>query len=336
MTTTTATPTSTDRIHKRVTLDTPRSRVWRALTDVKQFNAWFGVELATPFAPGVEASGKLTFRDYEHVTLKIWIETMEPERFFSFRWHPYAVEPGEDYSAEPTTLVTFTLEDAAGGATRLTIEESGFDAIPESRRAKAFAMNTGGWNGQAENLRKFLAAGGVESEGRVAPVTGLYEVRQLVDGIRAVRQNTVRIAEDIPESQYDYRPTPQSRSVAETLVHIAWLWTSDHLMHAERRLDSLEGFDFPALLAMSAAEEKRARSKAEIIDLLRTDGERWAAWVAQLPEAFLAERVRLPDGSSVNRFEMLLGTKEHEMQHRAQLTVIERLLGIVPRPTGLA
>jgi uncharacterized protein YndB with AHSA1/START domain/uncharacterized damage-inducible protein DinB len=336
MTTTTATPTSTDRIHKQVTLDAPRSRVWRALTDVKQFNAWFGVELATPFAPGVEASGRLKSRKYEHVTMQIWIEAMESERFFSFRWHPYAIEPGVDYSAEPTTLVTFTLEDAADGATRLTIEESGFDAIPESRRAKAFAMNTGGWSGQADNLRRFLSSGSGETEVPVATATALYGVRQLVDGIRAVRQNTIRIAEDIPESQYHYRPTPQSRSVAETLVHIAWLWTSDQLMHAELRLRSLEGFDFPALLATSAAEEKRARSKAEIIDLLRTEGERRAAWVAQLPEAFLAERVRLPDGSSVSRFEMLLATKEHEMQHRAQLTVIERLLGIVPRPTGLA
>ena len=166
MTTSSATtPTTSDRIHKEVTLDAPRSRVWRALTDVNQFNAWFGVELATPFAPGVEASGKITSRGYEHVTMQIWIETMEPERFFSFRWHPYAIEPGVDYSAEPTTLVTFTLEDAPGGGTQLTIEESGFDAIPESRRAKAFAMNTGGWNGQAENLRKFLAAGFAAREG---------------------------------------------------------------------------------------------------------------------------------------------------------------------------
>jgi uncharacterized protein YndB with AHSA1/START domain len=168
MTTTTTTQASTDRIHKEVTLDAPRSRVWRALTDVKQFNEWFGVQLATPFAPGVEASGKLAVRGYDHLTLTIWIETMEPERFFSFRWHPYAIEPGADYSGEPTTLVTFTLADAAGGATQLTIEESGFDAIPESRRAKAFASNAAGWNGQAENIRKFLAAG-VEREARVAP-----------------------------------------------------------------------------------------------------------------------------------------------------------------------
>ena len=148
---------STDRIEKQITLDAPRSRVWRALTEVKQFNAWFGVSLATPFAPGAEVSGQLAIRGYEHVTLTIWIETMEPDRFFSFRWHPYAIEPGVDYSAEPTTLVSFTLEDAGAG-TRLTIVESGFDAIPESRRAKAFSMNRNGWNGQAENIRKYLAS----------------------------------------------------------------------------------------------------------------------------------------------------------------------------------
>ena len=148
---------STDRIEKQITLDAPRSRVWRALTDVEQFNAWFGVSLATPFAPGAEVSGRINIRSYEHVTLTIWIETMDAERFFSFRWHPYAIETGIDYSAEPTTLVSFTLEDAGAG-TRLTIVESGFDAIPESRRAKAFTMNSNGWNGQAENIRKFLAS----------------------------------------------------------------------------------------------------------------------------------------------------------------------------------
>jgi len=146
---------STDRIEKQITLDAPRSRVWRALTEVKQFNAWFGLSLATPFAPGAEVSGQISFRG-EQLTMTIWIETMEPERFFSFRWHPYAIERGVDYTAEPTTLVSFTLEDADAG-TRLTIVESGFDAIPESRRAKAFTMNSNGWNGQAENIRKFLA-----------------------------------------------------------------------------------------------------------------------------------------------------------------------------------
>lgn len=152
----TTTP-STDRIEKQITLDAPRARVWRALTEVKQFNAWFGVSLMTPFVPGAEVSGQINIRGYEHVTMTIWIETMEPDRCFSFRWHPYAIESGVDYSAEPTTRVTFTLQDAGAG-TRLTIVESGFDAIPESRRAKAFAMNSSGWNGQAENIRKFLAA----------------------------------------------------------------------------------------------------------------------------------------------------------------------------------
>ena len=101
--------TSTDRIEKLVNLDAPRSRVWRALTDVRQFNAWFGSALTGVFTPGAEVSGKLTFRNFEHVTMTLWIETMEPERFFSFRWHPYAIETGVDYSAEPTTLVSFTL-----------------------------------------------------------------------------------------------------------------------------------------------------------------------------------------------------------------------------------
>ena len=150
------TTTSTDRIEKQITLDAPRSRVWRALTEVEQFNSWFGVSLMTPFAPGAEVSGQIKVRGYEHMTMTIWIETMEPERFFSFRWHPYAIEPEVDYSAEPTTLVSFTLEDAGAG-TQLTIVESGFDAIPESRRAKAFTMNSNGWTGQAENIRKFLA-----------------------------------------------------------------------------------------------------------------------------------------------------------------------------------
>ncbi len=166
MTTAAATSASTDRIEKQVTLDASPSRVWRALTDVAQFNAWFGVQLAAPFAPGAAVTGKLTIRNYEHLTLTIWIETMEPERYFSFRWHPYAIEPDMDYSAEPTTLVTFTL-DAATGGTRLTIVESGFDAIPESRRAKAFSMNTKGWDGQAENIRKFLTTGSASKQDRL-------------------------------------------------------------------------------------------------------------------------------------------------------------------------
>jgi uncharacterized protein YndB with AHSA1/START domain len=151
----TATEASTDRIEKIVDLDAPRSRVWRAITDVKQFNQWFGVNLTSPFTPGAEVTGNMTHPKYSHFTMSIWIESIEPERFFSFRWHPYAIEEGVDYSSEPTTLVTFTFEDSGKG-TRLTIVESGFDAIPESRRAKAFSMNERGWTGQAENIRKFV------------------------------------------------------------------------------------------------------------------------------------------------------------------------------------
>lgn len=161
----------------------------------------------------------------------------------------------------------------------------------------------------------------------------LYGIRHLADSFRSVRRNTIQVAEEIPEADYQFRPTPASRSVAETLVHIAWLAGADRFMHEEKRLASFDGFDFGAFLATSEVEETRPRSKAEIIELLRTEGERWVQWVEQLPETFLVETVLLPDGTSMSRFEMLLGTKEHEMEHRAQLTVIQRLLGLVPHFT---
>jgi uncharacterized damage-inducible protein DinB len=164
----------------------------------------------------------------------------------------------------------------------------------------------------------------------------LYGIQQLADSMHAVRQNTILMAGDIPEEQYAFRATPETRSVAETLVHIAWLWTADHLMHQELRLGSFEGFDFPALLATSAAEERVPRSKAEIVERLRVEGERAGQWVRGLSDDFLAERIHFPGGGSVSRFEMILGTKEHELQHRAQLTVLQRMLGIAPRFTGLA
>lgn len=161
----------------------------------------------------------------------------------------------------------------------------------------------------------------------------LYGPKQLVDSMRTVRKNTIQIAEDIPEKDYSYRPTPESRSAAETLVHIARLAQFDRFVHQEEHLSSLEGFDFGVLIKKSEGEEKLPRSKREIVDLLRAEGERWCQWVASLPETVLAEQVRMPGGLSKTRFEMLMGTKEHEMQHRAQLTVIERLVGIVPHLT---
>lgn len=145
-----------DRIEKIVALDAPRSRVWRALTTVEQFNQWFGVGLTSPFEEGAEVTGLLQSKTYGDVQMHIWIESLRPESYFAFRWHPFALEKDVDYTAEPTTLVSFTLEDADGG-TRLTIVESGFDAIPESRRARAFAANRGGWDAQAKRIAAYLA-----------------------------------------------------------------------------------------------------------------------------------------------------------------------------------
>jgi len=161
----------------------------------------------------------------------------------------------------------------------------------------------------------------------------LYGPKQLVDSIRAVRKNTIQVAEDIPEKEYGYRPTPGSRSVAETLVHIAIAYRVDHRLHGDQRVSSLEGFNFGELLKQGEAEEKRLRSKSEILSLLRTEGDRWCDWIATLPETVLAEQIGMPGGASKSRFEMLLGSKEHEMHHRAQLMVMERLLGIVPHLT---
>jgi uncharacterized damage-inducible protein DinB len=177
----------------------------------------------------------------------------------------------------------------------------------------------------------FNLAEGPSINGREA--MSLYGSKQLLESIRTVRQNTILIAEDIPEKDYGYRPAPESRSVAETLVHIALLPRADRLLHDERHVSSLEGFDFGRLIKTSEIEEKRPRSKQEIIELLHGEGERWCQWLEALPESLLAEPVRMPGGASKNRFEMLLGTKEHEMHHRAQLMVVERMLGIVPHLT---
>ncbi|HEY3120966.1 MAG TPA: SRPBCC family protein [Vicinamibacteria bacterium] len=148
---------STDRIEKKVVLRAPRSRVWRAIADEKEFGAWFGVRLEGAFAPGKRLKGQITVPGYEHVTMDITVERVDPERLFSYRWHPYAVDPGVDYSAEPTTLVEFRLEDVAGG-TELSVVESGFDRIPVARRAEAFRMNEGGWAEQMKNIERHVAA----------------------------------------------------------------------------------------------------------------------------------------------------------------------------------
>jgi uncharacterized protein YndB with AHSA1/START domain len=143
---------ATDRIEKHAQLRAPRARVWRALTNAQEFGQWFGVALQGEFAVGQWVRGNMTVAGYEHLTMEVLVEQMEAEHLFSFRWHPYAVDPEVDYSTEATTLVEFHLEDAPEG-TSLTIVESGFDRIPKQRRAEAFRMNEGGWAAQIENIR---------------------------------------------------------------------------------------------------------------------------------------------------------------------------------------
>jgi len=157
----------TDRIEKRVLLHAPRARVWGALADSVEFGRWFGIRFDGPFAPGAHMRGVVVpatadpevakaQKEYEGTAFDITVEKMEPERLFSFRWHPFAVDPGVDYSAEPTTLVEFVLDDAAGGI-MLTVTESGFDRIPLARRAKAFAANERGWSAQVKLIEAYLA-----------------------------------------------------------------------------------------------------------------------------------------------------------------------------------
>jgi uncharacterized protein YndB with AHSA1/START domain len=148
--------TSTDRIEKTIELKAPVAKVWRALTNIWEFGQWFGVKLKTPFVPGELTRGRITHPGYEHVLLEVVVQKMEPERLFSFHWHPYAVKPKVDYSKEPPTLVEFTLEATADG-TLLTVTESGFDSIPAGRREEAFRMNSGGWTEQLKNIEAYVA-----------------------------------------------------------------------------------------------------------------------------------------------------------------------------------
>jgi uncharacterized damage-inducible protein DinB len=159
-----------------------------------------------------------------------------------------------------------------------------------------------------------------------------YGSNQLAESMRSVRRHTLAIAEDIPEESYDYRPTPETRSVREILLHIASRTQLDLHLHGDDRPASLEGFDFRGFFASSPIHEKLAASKSEILTLLKGEGDRWYALVERLPESLLGEQVGTSRGKKT-RFEMLLGTKEHEMHHRGQLMIIERLLGIVPHLT---
>jgi uncharacterized protein YndB with AHSA1/START domain len=151
--------TSTDRIERSVLIKAPRERVWRALADVEEFGTWFGVRLeGQRFAPGQRARGRITHPGFEHVWFDIVVERIEPPELFSYRWHPYAVDVSVDYTKEEPTLVTFTLQDAPGNATLLTVVESGFDRVPPHRRLEAFRMNNQGWDGQMRNIVRHVGA----------------------------------------------------------------------------------------------------------------------------------------------------------------------------------
>jgi len=145
----------TDRIEKEIVLRARRSRVWNGLADAEQFGAWFGMKIEGAFTPGARVHGRFTASGYEHVILELVVERMEAESRMSYRWHPYAVQPGVDYSGEPTTLVEFQLEEVAEG-TALRVVESGFDRIPLARRAEAMRMNDAGWAGQLENIARYV------------------------------------------------------------------------------------------------------------------------------------------------------------------------------------
>lgn len=148
---------STDRIEKHVVLRAPRAKVWDAVGDSRQFGTWFNAKLEGPFVAGETVHGTITEPGYEGMPLILFVERVEPGRHLSFRWHPYAIDPKSDYSREPTTLVTFDLEDAPEG-TRLRIVESGFDALPPERRAESRKSSDEGWTIQAERIAKYVAA----------------------------------------------------------------------------------------------------------------------------------------------------------------------------------
>ena len=148
-----------DRIEKRIELNAPISRVWRALTDYREFGEWFRVKLDGPFVPGQVSRGQITYPGYEHVKWEARVQKMEHERLFSFTWgHPKSIEKSDyplDDVEEPTTLVEFKLEKTATG-TLLVLTESGFDQLPDDRRAESFRRNDGGWTEQMKNIERHV------------------------------------------------------------------------------------------------------------------------------------------------------------------------------------
>jgi len=163
-----------------------------------------------------------------------------------------------------------------------------------------------------------------------------YGAKELAESFRTVRKNTITIAEELPEEQYSFRPAPNTRSVGELLAHISLAYTFQYQIHGQEHRTSLEGFDFPSLMQRLVAEEKVPRTKDQILEMLRSSGAKWAGWIEGLSESFLGERVQMRAGmtpAAKSRFEMILSVKEHEMHHRGQLMLIERMVGVVPHLT---
>ena len=163
-----------------------------------------------------------------------------------------------------------------------------------------------------------------------------YGGKELAESFRTVRKNTITIAQELPEERYSFRPAPNTRSVGELLAHISMAYTFQYQIHGQERRTSLEGFDFPSLMQRLVAEEKKPRSKEQTLEMLRSSGEQWAGWLEGLSESFLGEQVQMRAGmtpAAKSRFEMILSVKEHEMHHRGQLMLIERMVGVVPHLT---
>lgn len=144
-----------DRIERAIDLKAAQSRVWKALTDHREFGAWFGVRLDGPFKPGQPSTGQITIKGFDHIRWSAVVQKIEPERYFSYTWHPYAIDPKVDYSGEPSTLVEFFLEKSAKG-TLVRVVESGFDKLPPERRDISFRMNDRGWAAQLENIARHV------------------------------------------------------------------------------------------------------------------------------------------------------------------------------------
>jgi uncharacterized damage-inducible protein DinB len=163
-----------------------------------------------------------------------------------------------------------------------------------------------------------------------------YGAKELAASFRTVRKNTLIIANEIGEEHYGFRATPETRTVAQTLVHIAVISRLPEQIHQVERRTTLEGFDFPAFFGPILAEEQTPRTKAEIMTLLQDGGNRFATWLESVSDEFLGERVMMRTGMTPpfkSRFEMILGVKEHEMHHRGQLMLVERMIGIEPHLT---